>query len=433
MWWKSKVFLFSICLHLILLSLSTFSGEVRAEDNGTEGFIIEADRVVGSGVTATLVSQETSANPGKPMLRFQYEFATIYGMKLTKQVKSGKGAVSITLQANGPVTVKDMTVDVTEISFNGVCLKAGDTIPELGMDNIVMVAHYMNTTDSVIKQLRLNTGNGEAGVKKPGKLKVLEDLSMIPLSQLNKEIERITSGHLPLTCEQGEESVGINTDPIKDVIEVVQNPVDSVLDPLNPIVNPIKQVLEPLEPVLEPLKPILKPIKPVLKPIKPVLDQLDPILKPIEPVLKPIKPVVEPIEPILKPLEPVLKPIESVLEPIEPILEPITEPLEPVVGSGVEIAKTTCEALSDAKGVITKELALELIDEAIEKKVSLSSICQGDDALVTTMLKWDEDLLSSLGISDLLGKLISINPMEQLYKKRTYIEKQADGTVVFGG
>lgn len=401
MWWKNKVFLFSFCVHLILFSLSAFSGVVKAEGSSTEGFIIEADRVIGSGVSVGIISQETSASQGRPMLRFQYESATIYGMKLTKQVKNDKGAVSITLKAKGPVTVKDMIVDVTAISFKGVCLKAGETLPELGMENIVMVAHYMNSADSVIKNLLLNTDNDNTGIEEPGKLKILEELAMLPLNQLEKEIERITSENLPLTCEQSEETVGIGTDPINDVIKEVTNPIYPVLDPLQP-------VIEPIEPVLESLVPVLKP--------------LDPVLEPIEPILKPLEPVMKPVDPVLKPLEPLLN-------PLSPTINPSTKPLEPVVGGVVEMEKTTCEKLSNGNGVITKELALELIDEAIEKRISLSSMCQDNTELMTTLQEWEN---SSLGLLDLLGKLNPINPTEQLYKMRAKIEKKADGTIVFG-
>src|SRR4051812_7778396 len=101
MWWKSKIILLSLCLPLMCLTIFSLGGAVKAENRDTEGFIIEADRVVGSGMTASIIKQETSTNNGKPMLRFYYKSATIYGMKLTKQVDSPKGAVTISLKANG--------------------------------------------------------------------------------------------------------------------------------------------------------------------------------------------------------------------------------------------------------------------------------------------------------------------------------------------
>jgi hypothetical protein len=182
---------------------------------------------------------------------------------------------------------------------------------------------------------------------------------------------------------------------------------------------------------LDTLKPALDPLELVLEPLDPVVDLVKPIIKPLDPVLNPLKPVLKPLEPVLKPIEPVLKPLEPVLKPLKPIIEPVTKPLEPVVGGVIEIPRTTCEKLSEAKGVITKELALELIDEAIEKKVSLSYICAGDTGITTTLLKWEEGLLSSLGLVDFIAKLNPVNPIEQLYKMRAVIEKKEDGMVLF--
>jgi hypothetical protein len=384
MWWKSRVLMFSLCLQLLLL-LTTFSlgKAAKAEGKNTEGFIIMADQVVGSGMQATLVRQETADNNSKPMLRIQYKRATIYGMKLTKQVETPKGAVSITLSANGPVTVKDMTVDTTALSFTGACLKASETIPELGMENVIMVGHYMSSTDSVIEKLVLNTVSGNTIPSKPGKLKILEDLSLLPVNQLEKEIERISSGHLPLTCEgksSGDEkgSIGEHKNPIKDVIAVVTNP-------------------------------------------------LEPVTKPLEPIIKPLEPILKPLEPIIKPLEPILKPLEPILTPIVPALEP----LHPVVGEVGYALKSTCEKIKDSNGVITKEFALNLIDEAIEKNLTLSTICKSDTLVVAVLQKWEKGLLKTLGLIELLGKLTPNDPIQKLYQIREYITKQPDGAIIY--
>src|SRR3954469_14017860 len=125
MWWKRRRIFLGICIQLLMLTLCSLGRPVlAAEKTNDEGFIIEADWVVGSDMTATVVKQETSQNNGKPMLRIQYQSATIYGMKLTKQIDTPNGAVTIRLQANGPVTVKNMTVDMTAITFEGACINA---------------------------------------------------------------------------------------------------------------------------------------------------------------------------------------------------------------------------------------------------------------------------------------------------------------------
>lgn len=387
MWWKSKFMLLSFSLALLFLTLFSTGQGVKAEEASSEGFIIEADRVVGSGMTATIIAQETSGNSSKPMLRIQYKSAVIYGMKLTKQM----GPVSVALKANGPVTVKGMTVDTTAISFKGACLKASETVPELGMEDVVMVAHFMESKNSVIEQLVLQTVAGKSGPDKPGQLQILKDLSMLPLTQLKKEIEKISQGGLPLTCQNGEaedpsDGVGIITDPVKDLIDVVVNPLD-----------------------------------PVTKPLVPILEPLDPILTPLDPVLEPI---LKPLDPIVKPLEPVTKPLEPVLKPLEPVVEETVETVDQVI-------QTVCSKVQDGKGVITKELALELIDEAILKKVPLNQVCPADGSLLASLQNLEESLIKALGLDKLIGILIPNDPIEKLKKIREQVVKQKDGTIIY--
>ncbi|MDQ6596018.1 hypothetical protein [Bacillus salipaludis] len=378
MWWKSRLFLCSVCLHIMFLTIFSISGKVKAETNEADGFIIKADRVIGTGMTASIVKQETSTNDGKIMLRFHYDSATIYGMSLVKQVNSPKGPVSITLKADGPVTVKGMTVDTTAISFQGVCIKASEMVPKLAMENVVMVAHYMNNEDSSIKQLVLNTISGQVGGPQPGKLGILQGLGKLSEQKLDQEIERISKGHLPLTCEEGAAEQGKNgkiTDPVNDVVGVGT-----------------------------------KPLEPVTKPLDPVTDVVDSVTKPLEPVTKP--------------LEPVVKPVERVVKTVEPV---VTDTKKKVEGT----VQSVCERLNDAKGVISKELALNLIDEAHKKQVALGAVCS-DNATETEWLeKWNDGLLKSLGLLDLLGRIKLDDLVEQLEKMRDNVSKVKDGVILF--
>lgn len=388
MWWKSKIILLSLCLPLLFLTIFANGGTVKAGEQTIEGFVIEADRVDGSGMTANIIKQETSTNSGKLMLRFHYKTAIIYGMKLTKQVNSPSGPVSINLKANGPVSVKNLTVDTSAIIFKGACVKASETVPEVGMEQVVMVAHFMESEDSIIKQLILNTVSGQSTAPRPGKLKIIQDLSSLPLNQLDKELGKITSGHLPLTCEddsnagKSPDGIGKITKPIQEVVEVVT-----------------------------------KPLKPITKPLKPIIEPIRPILKPLEPVTKPLEPVTKSLEPVLKPLEPVTK-------SLDPVITGTTEKVD-------QIVKSVCKQLEGEKGVIKKELALSLIDKAIEKKIPLNSVCQSDSLLTKELQSWEEGLLKSLGLIDLLGKVVHEDPMESLNKIREKIAKEKNGSIIF--
>ncbi|MGF6951945.1 hypothetical protein QF028_004450 [Neobacillus sp. B4I6] len=395
MWWKRKMILLSLCLPLMLLTIFANGGAVKAEEQTTDGFVIEADRVVGSGMTANIIKQETSTNSGKLMLRFHYKSAIIYGMKLTKQVNSPKGPVSISLKANGPVSVRNMTVDTSAFVFKGACVKASETVPELGMEQVVMVAHFMESKNSIIKQLVLNTVSGQSTAPKPERLKIIQDLSSLPLHQLDKELDKISSGHMPLTCEEGSkivespDAIGKITEPVEDVMEVVT--------------KPSKTIPKPLEPIVDPLKPIVKPLEPVTEPLEPVLKQLEPPTKKFETVLNPLKPLTK---------------------SLDPVVSGTTEKVE-------QIVKSVCEQMEDAKGVINKELALSLIDEAIEKKILLSSVCRGDTSLTKELQSLEEGLLKSLGLIDLIGKVVPEDPIEQLNKMREKVAKEKEGAIIF--
>lgn len=399
MWWKSRIFLCSICLHIMFLTIFSISGKVKAETNEADGFIIKADRVIGTGMTAFIVKQETSTNDGKPMLRFHYDSATIYGMSLVKQVNSPKGPVSITLKANGPVTVKGMTVDTTAISFQGACIKASETVPELGMENVVMVAHYMDNADSSIKQLVLNTISGQAGGSEPGKLGILQELGKLSGQKLNQEIEKISKRHLPLTCEEGADEQGKNskiTKPVNDVVGVVTKP----------------------------LEPVTKVVDSGTKPLDPVTKVVDSVSEPLEPVTKPLEPVTKVVDSATKPLEPVVKPVEPVVKTVEPVVTETKKKVE-------ETVQSVCERLDDAKGVISKELALDLIDEALKKQVALGAVCSENATETKWLEKWNDGLLKSLGLLDLLGRIMLDDPVEQLEKMRDNVSKEKDGVILF--
>ena len=426
MWWKRKRLILCFCIQLLMLTLCFLGNPVfAAVEMNDAGFIIEADRVVGSGMFATIVKQETSENDGKPMLRIQYQSATIYGMKLTKQIDTPNGAVTISLKANGPVTVKNMTVDTTAISFKGACINAEEKIPELGMENVVMAAHYMKSVDSLIDQLTLTTISGKPNSQVPGTMKVLQDLSLLPMREMDKQIKNITAGHLPLVCEDFSKSGEVTgsdgniLDLVKGSIEVVTKPLESITDELKPVLEPLESVTKPLEPVLKPLEPVTKSLEPVLKPLEPVTKLLEPVSKSLEPVLKPL-------EPVSKSLEPVTEPVKRVLKP----LEPINKPLESAT-KGDSAILTVCERLKESKGVANKHLALDLIDEGLDKKLPLSKVCQKDTTLTDQLQKMETGLLKSLGLFDLLGRIKLEDPIQQLTKIRERVVKEKDGAIIF--
>ena len=473
---KNKSFLFGICVQLLFLTAFSMGTSVKAAVQAPDGFIIQADRVVGTGMNATIIKQETSSSSGKPMLRFQYKSATIYGMRLTKKIQTENGPISITLKASGPVTVKGMTVDTSAITFQGACIKALIPEPEAGMDNVVMVAHYMNSVDSNIDHLKLETVSGSVGPDKPDTVKILKELAGLPANQIDSEIKNINSSHLPLTCDDPakEGSIGDTakldqdlkkaidiadaiTRPVQDTIGELLPGTDIIGDvtkPLEPVTDIIGEVTKPLEPVTDTIGEITKPLDPVIgevtKPLKPVTDTIG---KVTEPVRDTVKETTKKLDPVVKPvtdtvgktaakLDPVTKTItktaEKVTQPVQetvkPVVQTTTQTTQKVVTTTVQTAQqkidATCSQISSSGGQITKENALTLIDGAIANKKTLEDMC-GTTSLKDTIKKWDDSLLKSLGLLNIFGQKLLSDPAKELEKMREQISSQKDGTIVY--
>jgi hypothetical protein len=406
---KHRLFLIVMCIQLAALSLFPFIEKADAAANDAEGFIIQADRVVGENMKAMVVAGETSGSNAQPMLRITYDSAQIYGMRLTKQFATpGGGTVSITMKASGPVHIKGMQVDASAISFKGACVHAAKVIPNAALEGVTMVAHSMTAANSSLDQLKLQTVNGNGGVQKPGTLKILQDLGSMPFEQMNKEIKKITSGQLPLTCEGAPEE---NSEVVEDTVGAVADPVDDLLDVVtDPPDGTIGQVTDPLEDtagkVTDPLKDTIGKVT------DPVLDTVDKVATPVE-------------ETVGKVTEPVKEVVKETTDTAKKVTEPVVEPVKKTVD---ETAKTACEKLKAVNGEITKELALELIDKALAENKMLDELCPTDATLTQQLEKWTEGLLDSLGLLSLLG--LKPSEEEQLKKLREAILKEPDGSII---
>ncbi|WP_174733675.1 hypothetical protein [Mesobacillus harenae] len=426
---KHKALILFLSFQLIGLSVLPFVN--AATSSSDEGFIIQADRVIGENMKVTIVSSETSRSSGKPMLRFTYDSAQIYGMKLTKRFNTPNGPVSLTMKASGPVHMKGMTVDASNVSFNGACLYALKVIPDAGLDNVTMVAHYMNAENSSLSNLKMETVNGDGGVSMPGKLKILEDLSAMPFEQMKREIARISSGNLPLTCEEAQDD---NTDSpavsIEDGAEQVGELIEEITNPVSDITDPVTEIVED---VTDPLKDVVDTVK---NPVKDVVDVVDKVTDPVKDI---VDKVTTPIRDTVK--GPVKETVDKVAEPVDEIVQKTTKPVlttvkkatepvtKPVVETVDKVALTTCQKLSEANGVITKELGLEMIDKALKEGKTLEQLCPTDKTLTERLLKWETGLLDSLGLLSLLG-LKNTDPEVNLKKLRDVILKAEDGSVI---
>ncbi|WP_226677916.1 hypothetical protein [Mesobacillus jeotgali] len=416
---KHRLFLTMMCIQLAALSLFPFIEKADAAGNDPEGFIIQADRVVGENMKAMIVAGETSGSYAKPMLRITYDSAQIYGMRLTKQFATPGGTVSITMKARGPVTIKGMQVDASAISFKGACVHAAKVIPNAALEGVTMVAHSMKAAISSLDQLKLQTVNGNGGVQKPGTLKILQDLGSMPFEQMKQEIKKITSGQLPLTCEEApnessevvEDTVGEVTQPVDDLVEDVTDPLDGTIGKVtDPIEDTIGNVTNPLKDTVGKVTdPLNDTIGKVTDPLK---DTVDKVTAPVE-------------ENVGKVTEPVKGVVEQTTDTAKKVTEPVVEPVKATVD---EKAKTTCEKLEAVNGEITKELALEMIDKALAENKMIDELCPADATLTQQLEEWTEGLLDSLGLLSLLG--LKPSEEEQLKQMREAILKEPDGSII---
>lgn len=435
---KHKFFLFSLSLQLAALSFFPFVPGVNAAASDTEGFIIQADRVVGEHMKAMIVAGETSGSKAKPMLRITYDSAQIYGMRLTKQFQTPGGTVSITMKARGPVMIKGMQVDASAISFKGACVHAAKVIPNAALEDVTMVAHSMSAADSSLDQLKLETVSGNGGVEKPGTLKILQDLGSLPFNQLKMEIEKITSGQLPLTCEEPDE--GEDADQAEDAVGAVTGPVDDALsgvkDPLEETAGKITDPLEDtVDNVTDPLKdtvgkvtdPLEDTVGQVTDPLKDTIGKVtDPVGDTVGKVTSPVKETVGKVtSPVKDTVGKVTAPVKETTDTAKKVTEPVVEPVKEKVD---ETAKTACEKVEAANGKISKELALELIDKALAEDKMVDELCPANATLTQQLEKWTEGLLDSLGLLSLLG--LKPSEEDQLKKMKEAILKEPDGSII---
>ncbi|MEH7417885.1 hypothetical protein V7266_21665 [Neobacillus drentensis] len=129
---------------------------------------------------------------------------------------------------------------------------------------------------------------------------------------------------------------------------------------------------------------------------------------------------------MLKPIEPVTNPVKTVLKPLEPIKKPIAS-----INKGDSAIQTVCGRLKESQGVVNTQLALDLIDEGLDKKIPLSKVCQQDTMLTNQLQKMETGLLKSLGLFDLWGGIKLEDPVQQLTRMRERVVKEKDGALIF--
>lgn len=259
------------------------------------------------------------------------------------------------------------------------------------------------------------------------------------LDPLASTVGEILSPLGPVTATVGKilDPLGPIVSPLGPVLQSVTGAVGQVLEPLDPVTGAVGQVLEPLGPVtgevgkvLEPLGPVTEAVGKVVKPLEPVTSTVGQVVKSPKPIVKPASPPSTPVTP-RKPTTSTTQSVPPPPAPPAPTATPTTNP-GPSAGLPVTVpTKTVCERLSGTGGKITKELGLELIDQAIQQQVLLNEVCKSDQSISTELKSWQDDLFQRLGLLNLFGVLQNQSLDDQLTKLRNQVASEKDGTVVF--
>ncbi|WP_433743997.1 hypothetical protein [Falsibacillus pallidus] len=385
---RMKITAVSIMIFSLIFCFSCPSLMAKEEpSHDIDGFLVQADRVIGENMTVDFIKGQSAQKKEMTMLSIHYDKATILGMKLTKEFSTPEGPMSITMEAKGPVTIHNMTVDASALSFKGACIEPSALIPSAGLEDVAMTAHNLSSSDSDLEGLVLQTVRGFQSPKKPSELSILKDAALLPLNQLEKELGNLKDGKLPLICGDGQ---------TKEAAAKKEEPSAG------------KQIDDALG-------KLTQPVKPAGDLVKKTVETADSVTKPIKDTVKPI-----------------LKPIEGTVSKVAKPLKDSTKIVDDTVKSADHTLTSVCQKTSDAKGKITKELGLELVDQALQKKKPLSAICEGDSSISEQLLKMQNTLLGDLGIGSLLGVEGEQKKFDEkeLKKLRETLLKEKDGSII---
>ncbi|WP_114747333.1 hypothetical protein [Falsibacillus pallidus] len=385
---RMKITAVSIMIFSLIFCFSCPSLMAKEDtSHDIDGFLVQADRVIGENMTVDFIKGQTSQKKEMGMLRIHYDKAMIYGMKLTKEFSTPEGAMSITMVAKGPVTIHNMTVDASALSFKGACIEPSTLIPSAGLEDVAMTAHKLSSSDSDLEGLLLQTVRGFQSPKKPSKLSILKDSAMLPLTQLDNELGHLKDGRLPLICGDGQAKEAA----VKKEESSTGKQMDDALENLT------------------------KPVKPAGDLVKKTVETADSVIKPIK-----------------NTGDPILKPIEGTVSKVAKPLKDTTKVVDDTVKSADQTLTSICQKTRKANGKITKELGLELIDQALQEKKPLPEICEEDSSISEQLSKIQAPLLGDIGIGSLLGLEDKQKEFDEetLKKLKEALLKEKDGSII---
>ncbi|UOE75819.1 hypothetical protein [Parageobacillus thermoglucosidasius] len=180
---RKKMKIVSLVFLLVMVFCFPLGGTDQAEATAPDGFVIHADKVVGTLDLGGIIIGVPGGLIGELPIAFLQ--AKIYGLTLTKLVRTGHGTMVLTIKSNDIVHVNFMNARVTGLDIGGLCFD-GIPIIEQCLKDVTLSAVNLTTNNIQIPNMSVETSFDPEEVSQVQSL--AESLSQ---QDLEKEVENL--------------------------------------------------------------------------------------------------------------------------------------------------------------------------------------------------------------------------------------------------
>ena len=187
---KGKLTILAILSTLILCSFPSSSQHSLASTNSTDGFIIEAEEIIGTLGIPLIVFGETASRKGVPMIDLAMDNVEVKGLVIKKVTQTPNGPITTVIKSNGTAKLDKMRVQITNLEFGGITLPK---LGYLGLKKVKLLAHKQTADIADLSSFSFSFESGD-GVQVEGK-------SEEELKNLIKNLQEGTKGEEEKTNE----------------------------------------------------------------------------------------------------------------------------------------------------------------------------------------------------------------------------------------
>ncbi|TCP20299.1 hypothetical protein EV207_15317 [Scopulibacillus darangshiensis] len=194
-WYKRFLFLGLILLVITGLCLPLPAQKAASASGNSGGFMIEADKVEGAINIPAILVGKIAVKEGK-----------IYGLTLTKELKTAHGTIVIKIKSPGPIDVKDMKADLMGLpTFTGLYLP--DHFGWIGMKNVKMKVSKQTASLLTLPGAQVETSYGRSENKET------KALNKEDLKKLAEKMKKVQNGEDPNANDENKRRMdGVKSD-----------------------------------------------------------------------------------------------------------------------------------------------------------------------------------------------------------------------------